>query len=244
MKIDFSKYDTIQLGMSMADKIKDWYLKVDPKVGSGKELPFTEGVVNFGEYGGMKDNKIYFDLVHPKGMFFSVFAGSVDILDFHYSDDGELKIDEGFYKSKAILDLVNSGKYTNPNEIMKHSLLIVMSTLAYISLYANEPIYVTPTRSRSAVTKKPRKGEKKARKVYINKKTYVVNEVSGSLSGRDYEHRMEAWKVRRHPRTYKSGKTIWIEPYIKGDKNKLTQEPTTYVVGDKQINNKGGAENE
>jgi hypothetical protein len=45
---------------------------------------------------------------------------------------------------------------------------------------------------------------------------------------REYKRRCESWQVRGHYRHYKNGKTVFIEPYTKGQ-GKIKQ--TNYVIG-------------
>ncbi|QNR70406.1 hypothetical protein IAQ67_29065 (plasmid) [Paenibacillus peoriae] len=237
MDIDFSKLNTITINEAMAYKIRDWFLAQKGVIPANKENPFSEGVLDLGDMGGTPDNKIYFNLEHAKGFFFSVYAAEMHVMDFVYADEVFTNLTQ--YNKKVL-------RYMEKNPIdqtaMSYSMSLVASALAYISLYRNEERFVSSSHTRISQTKKPKKGSNKPRKVYINKKTYVVNEVSDSLTGRSYERHMEAWRVRGHMRIYKSGATRWIKSFVKGDKSKLKDEPSTYVVSDNQ--NLGGMNNE
>lgn len=55
----------------------------------------------------------------------------------------------------------------------------------------------------------------------------VCCDMNDSESVRDYVRHTESWEVRGHYRHYKTGKTVYIEPYIKG---KGTLSDRTYFV--------------
>ena len=63
-------------------------------------------------------------------------------------------------------------------------------------------------------------------KVHLNKD--VIYRYKPSERHRDFVRHCEAWSVRGHYRNYKSGKTIFIQPYIKG-KGRLNNK--VYIEG-------------
>jgi hypothetical protein len=41
---------------------------------------------------------------------------------------------------------------------------------------------------------------------------------------------MEAWEVRGHWRTLRSGSKVWVNSYIKGDREKFKERDNLYVL--------------
>ena len=76
------------------------------------------------------------------------------------------------------------------------------------------------------------KPQKRVVKVGSVKYVHVVSP-SGSedKQKRAFERHVEAWRVRGHIRHLKSGKEVFVHPYVKGDKSKIVDKD--YVVGGK-----------
>lgn len=51
---------------------------------------------------------------------------------------------------------------------------------------------------------------------YLYKTKYTFENIDTGISDRKYNKYTDSWEVAGHWRTYKSGKTVWIEPYVKG----------------------------
>ena len=62
---------------------------------------------------------------------------------------------------------------------------------------------------------------------YITITTDIKSKNAEKLSKRAYTKHIESWTVRGHIRRYKSGKTVYIKPYVKG---KGKKEPKIYKV--------------
>lgn len=91
--------------------------------------------------------------------------------------------------------------------------------LMLFAAYYREEVERTKVVSRVAKPRKsgsPRKGGK--RMLTVRKYT-VGGEMLNELP-RKYERHTESWGVRGHYRTYKSGKTVWVKGYTKGDLSK------------------------
>lgn len=63
--------------------------------------------------------------------------------------------------------------------------------------------------------KKNRSGSKNNRRMLTVRKYTVGGEMLNELP-RKYERHTDSWGVRGHYRTYKSGKTVWVRPFVKG----------------------------
>lgn len=96
-------------------------------------------------------------------------------------------------------------------------------------IYAlQNPVYVEVTESNQRVVNNTHKYKNKNKKKfdnirYISNIKYIKKKGKGNKTGTRVIKK-EAWEVEGHPRHYKSGKTIWIKSYIKGDKTKLVKE--------------------
>lgn len=95
----------------------------------------------------------------------------------------------------------------------------ILSIIAHTLKYISEPkkeVLVSQTREtkNSGKSKKKRSGGK----TYIYKKTYRILDVESKLEKREYNRIRENWGVRGHWRQYKSGKKVWIDEHIRGNK--------------------------
>lgn len=216
----------IEVNEKMTQNIMQWYHNELNRMPDPEELPFLEGVINFGTIEGITGNMTYFNLENGNNFSFSVYAEGVHLMDFTFTEEGVFR---PAYKGKKAQQFAEKSKALQ--ESMKQSMFRVLAVLCYISLYKDREEHITATHSRVQLAKKPKKGDNRKRKTYINKIRYTIKESYNSLTGKEYDHHMAAWTVRRHQRTYKSGKTIWIESYVKGDKNKLESEERIYKIG-------------
>lgn len=106
----------------------------------------------------------------------------------------------------------------------KHHTALLIDLFTYM-VYVSEN--VIEKKSSKTITKKGKGGKSKSRKVRISVTRYVFNhETNGE---RKYDRHTLGWTVRGHWRYYKkSGKQVWIEGYVKGDKKNV--EGKTYQV--------------
>ena len=90
--------------------------------------------------------------------------------------------------------------------------------LMLFAAYYREEVERTRVVSRIEKPGKNRKNGKRGNKRMLTVRRYTIgSEVLGELP-RKYERHTESWGVRGHYRTYKSGKTVWVRPYTKGEK--------------------------
>lgn len=68
-------------------------------------------------------------------------------------------------------------------------------------------------------TKKRSSGKRSNRRMLTVRKYTIGSEILSELP-RKYERHTESWGVRGHYRTYKSGKTVWVRPFVKGNAEK------------------------
>lgn len=68
-------------------------------------------------------------------------------------------------------------------------------------------------------TKKRSSGKRSNRRMLTVRKYTIGSEILSELP-RKYERHTESWGVRGHYRTYKSGKTVWVKAYTKGNAEK------------------------
>lgn len=112
--------------------------------------------------------------------------------------------------------------------------MIFISIMNFIVHYKEDREYIEV---RKTTTKKPNKKKNNRPKKnvrYIPSRNYIINRVPSEeeviQERKKRERHTEAWRVRGHYRRYKSGKVVWVRPYIKGDKSKL--QPSEYKVRD------------
>lgn len=103
-----------------------------------------------------------------------------------------------------ILDALNALNTLSKNKVLKEP------KRKYVNIYPNKK------------GKTKNKGAKKAK--IINSYYITKEDLENKDFKREYNKTMEAWTVKGHTRTYKSGKTIWIAPYSKGKGKKTPKE--------------------
>jgi hypothetical protein len=124
-----------------------------------------------------------------------------DIPELHVAAEGDKKV-----KMSMILAMDN----TVAKCVRKFRSLMLFSA------YYREEVERTKVVSRIAKPRKggPRKGGN--RRMLTVRRYTIGSEVLGELP-RKYERHTDSWGVRGHYRTYKSGKTVWVRPYVKGE---------------------------
>lgn len=124
-------------------------------------------------------------------------------------------------------------------EYTKTTISLHASIMAYIEYFSDKKEYVNvKTIQRNAKIlndnyKKNKKNLKKKHQVKITtKKVYSLNIDKNTVKRdkRRYEIKMNGWTVRGHWRRLKSGKKVWIKPYVKGDEKNV--EPKEYRLSD------------
>lgn len=93
--------------------------------------------------------------------------------------------------------------------------------LMLFAAYYREEVERTRVVSRIEKPGKKRSGSSKRsnRRMLTVRKYTIGSEVLSELP-RKYERHTDSWGVRGHYRTYKSGKTVWVRPFVKGNAEK------------------------
>lgn len=126
-----------------------------------------------------------------------------DIPELHVSGEGDKKV-----KMSMILAMDN----TVAKCVRKFRSLMLFAG------YYREEVERTRVVERTAKPgKKNRSGSRNNRRMLTVRKYTIGSEVLSELP-RKYERHTDSWGVRGHYRTYKSGKTVWVRPYTKGEK--------------------------
>lgn len=179
-----------------------------------------EGVVVYHE------NNIYFKM-DDEFVYYELFLNDVKMLKF----TAEKKTVNGV-KMSQVVDRENINlKDDYVEEATQDCVTIIASLMAYMEHYTE---FVTVTKERKVTKKKGKGGNKNKDKVIkIGRRVYDISiptDLVQREEKRQYERHVETWPVRSHPRTYKkSGKTIMIEGYQKGDKTK-DPKPRTFKM--------------
>lgn len=98
-------------------------------------------------------------------------------------------------------------------------IMIILDCMAYVQYSLIEESYQLTKiiEKKSSKRNKNKKGNAKS-KTLIHKNKYIIKYQKTNHSKN--ERHTDSWSVRGHYRNYKSGKTVWIPSYTKGDKNK------------------------
>lgn len=91
--------------------------------------------------------------------------------------------------------------------------------LMLFAAYYREEVERTRVVERTVKPGKKRSGSsKRGNKRMLTVRRYTIGSEVLSELPRKYERHTDSWGVRGHYRTYKSGKTVWVRPYTKGEK--------------------------
>lgn len=94
------------------------------------------------------------------------------------------------------------------------------------SVYYREEVERTRVVERTQEKRKNGKRSGKVRRMLTVRKYTIGEEVLSELPHpkRKYEKHTESFGVRGHYRTYKSGKTVWVRPFVKGKNGQSDRE--------------------
>lgn len=114
-----------------------------------------------------------------------------------------------------------------PRYIAMRSAMIVTSVFMYMNMQKNNKPYQHKSKHNYDIKRKIQIEEPDLKIIStpvfdLTKKKITVDRLNRQHS--EYIRRTEAWNVRGHARHYKSGKTIWVNSYIKGNKEKYEGE--------------------
>lgn len=128
-----------------------------------------------------------------------------DILDLRIAAEGEKKIG---------LSLLLARDNTVAKCVRKFRALMLFAS------YYKEEVERTKVVERRSIQKKRSGSGKRSNKRMLTVRKYFIDEEILSELPRKYERHTDGWGVRGHYRHYKSGKTVWVRPYTKGELSK------------------------
>jgi hypothetical protein len=132
-----------------------------------------------------------------------------DIPELHVAGEGDTKV-----KMSMILAMDN----TVAKCVRKFRSLMLFAA------YYREEVERTRVVTRSEKPRKNGSARKGGNRRMLTVRRYTIgSEVLGELP-RKYDRHTESWGVRGHYRTYKSGKTVWVRPYVKGELGKRSDK--------------------
>ena len=126
-----------------------------------------------------------------------------DIPELHVSGEGDKKV-----KLSMILAMDN----TVAKCVRKFRSLMLFAA------YYREEVERTRVVERKNLGVKKRSSGKRSNRRMLTVRRYTIGSEVLSELPRKYERHTDSWGVRGHYRTYKSGKTVWVRPYTKGEK--------------------------
>ncbi len=91
--------------------------------------------------------------------------------------------------------------------------------LMLFAAYYREEVQRTREVSRIEKPGKNRKNGKRSNRRMLTVRKYTIGSEVLSELPRKYERHTDSWGVRGHYRTYKSGRVVWVRPYVKGGNN-------------------------
>lgn len=92
--------------------------------------------------------------------------------------------------------------------------------LMLFAAYYHEEVQRTRVVERKNLGTKNRKNGKRSNRRMLTVRKYTIGSEVLSELPRKYERHTDSWGVRGHYRTYKSGKTVWVRPFVKGNAEK------------------------
>ncbi len=194
-----------------------------------KQIPLNEGLlVLHADVAGVKVEELthfklteqgltltaYLNTAQPGGGD-NVKAASITVSSIEQTTNLNIKIHhERFEAHRSILQTTLTRQF-----------LLLMDAFLYMQHHVE---YVKSERKSVAVVKKPKKKGKRSgfTTARLSRTIYEFDYTPREGEKRAYNRKTESWRQRGHWRRYKSGKTVWIEPVVKGSKKNV--KPKTY----------------
>jgi len=192
------------------DKHKDLVRCYSPVIKKGLIVSEVTGVT------------IYFQN-NPIFTSYKVYLKNDEIMSFNV-----LRYSNGMYKVMR----QNAAPWMPEKDIQDNIQSVVTTHSSYMAYMEHHTEYITKRTEMSNKIKKGKGGNKnKNRSIKIGRRVYEVSVPSSVLTEkRKYERHTETWTQRGHWRKIKSsGKRIWINAQIKGNKNKKPDSKSYHI---------------
>jgi hypothetical protein len=191
-------------------RVIDW---ADRLVGAQIRIAFPEAEIEFQEedivlrFRDEGESLVWFEaeMAGRKVVEWRSNLSSGDIPDLHVCAEGERKA-----KMSMILAMDN----TVAKCVRKFRSLMLFSA------YYREEVERTRVVERTEKKRKNGSARKGGNRRMLTVRKYTIGSEVLSELPRKYERHTDSWGVRGHYRTYKSGKTVWVKGYTKGDAEK------------------------
>jgi hypothetical protein len=134
------------------------------------------------------------------------------------------------YKAFELVPVVNVNQM-NSNGIWFYNTMVKLVS-GVIYAINNRNIEVTEIQENSnSMSNRPRKNNQQKIRYITSIKYYNIAITDGqSTSYNKRVYNMDAWEVRGHWRHYHNGSKVWVNAYIKGDKEKLSNSNNLYKL--------------
>jgi hypothetical protein len=222
----YSAWDKVTLTLEQQDKVYGWWKQQD--INTVENCPFEKGII-------VCKNAVQ----TPKGFFdgyltFELKTEFIQLEEIYATDGRVVRKWELLYEGELIEGVPNFNiSYSRGDQANKQRMLdlttIFLSIVNFIAYYREVKELISEHSVSTKKVKKDKSGKPKSNVRYVPSKVYSIQSIPTSEDLKRERH-TEAWAVRGHPRHYKSGKVVWIKPYVKGDKDKI--EPKEYRVSD------------
>lgn len=110
---------------------------------------------------------------------------------------------------------------------------IYAALTAYLTYYKEDQQYIQIEKSfRESAKNRHKKNKKNSKKkIRVSNVVYRIKEIDAreQPQERTWTRHTDAWRVRGHWRTYKSGKKVWVKEHIKGNKENEIK-PKTFSI--------------
>lgn len=135
-----------------------------------------------------------------------------DIPELHISGEGDRKIKLGMLLAQDNTVAKCVGKFRG---------------LMLFAAYYREEVERTKVIERTVKKRKNGKRSSGGKRMLTTRKYMIGEEILSELP-RKYERHTDGWSVRGHYRTLKSGKTVWVRPFVKGQRENVVGQD--YIV--------------
>jgi hypothetical protein len=194
-------------------RVIDW---ADRLTGAVIELPFPEAEIEFQE----EEIKLRFKDEGSGIVWFEAEMAGVKVVEWRSNletgEIPELRIAaEG--EKKAKMSMILAMDNTVAKCVRKFRALMLFAA------YYREEVERTKVVTRTEKKRRSGNGKRSNKRMLTVRKYTIGSEVLSELP-RKYERHTDSWGVRGHYRTYKSGKTVWVKAYTKGDPGKRSDK--------------------
>lgn len=225
---EIKQFDTITLSEKFEDITKimfeDFHNGITPNI----YFPLEEGVIKVTSERKEETQVLYFYFTRIQKNIFRIECSIYLRKDFQYHNTVDFTMD---LDNDTSFNVLWKNEKLNQSDILESYSKSLYCVLGYIIKVKDNPVTKIKKAKKTKTAKdnpisEHRKDVKTKRTVTLGERViYEINTTDEGIKHfRKYTRRTESWSVIGHYRHYKNGKTVYIEPCIKGQGKRVKKE--------------------